>query len=335
MIDSSSTHKLAIVIPAYKGDFLAKTLACLLQQTDQRFSIYIGDDASPADIQGIARSAFGARSYVYKRFENNLGGVSLAKHWNRCVGLANEPWIWLFSDDDLMDANCVEVFHKFLESEEEMVDIVRFDCWIVDESDRVTEPQAFDVDQESWLGFAYGWLKGWRQTVMQKLLFRRRAFEETGGFLDLPMGWATDNALIISLGRQKKIRQLRGARVFWRNSMQNITPSRELRFRKEKLRATCIFLHWLHNQLQSPRELLFEGDDEAFRIAMDRLLIGEIMNHGSVAAIANWNLISRTRIQLCNGSRLALLKFIAAAAVGDSICAFGKLSKVLAGFSKK
>jgi glycosyltransferase involved in cell wall biosynthesis len=125
MNEAGVNPKLAIIIPAYKSDFLAKALACLVRQTDQRFNIYVCDDASPADISGVARLTLGARAYVYKRFENNLGGGSLARHWNRCVALGNEPWVWMFSDDDLMDDGCVAAFYKFLETEGEDADMLR------------------------------------------------------------------------------------------------------------------------------------------------------------------------------------------------------------------
>src|ERR1035438_3966662 len=153
MAENRENHKLAIVIPAFKGEYLAKALACLVRQTDQRFNIYVCDDASPADIEGIARVALGARSYAYKRFENNLGRVSLAKQWDRCVAVSNEPWIWLFSDDDLMDDNCVEAFYKFWENEGESADILRFGVWVVDADGKITAPFTVDLDTESWLEF--------------------------------------------------------------------------------------------------------------------------------------------------------------------------------------
>src|SRR6266478_4121037 len=133
MMDMLLNHELAVIIPAFKGDFLARSLDSLLRQTDQRFNIYVCDDASPADIESITRSVLGTRPHTYKRFENNLGGISLAKHWDRCVALAREPWIWLFSDDDLMETGCVEAFYRFLETEGDVTDLLRFDGWIVDE----------------------------------------------------------------------------------------------------------------------------------------------------------------------------------------------------------
>lgn len=40
---------LAIIIPYYKFTFFEATLQSLANQTDQRFKVYIGDDASLED----------------------------------------------------------------------------------------------------------------------------------------------------------------------------------------------------------------------------------------------------------------------------------------------
>jgi hypothetical protein len=277
----------------------------------------------------------GARPFVFKRFDKNLGGISLPGHWNRCVALSNEPWVWLFSDDDLMDDNCVAAFCKFLETGGDDADILRFDGWIVDEASRIVGLHSLHLDQETWLEFAYGFLMDWRPMFMQQHVFRRRAFDEAGGFLDLPLAWATDDAAVIAFGRKNPIRRIPGARVSWRSSRQNITPDGSLKMRKEKLRAVCLFLHWLQGQLQKPREHLFKDDDAAFQHAMDRYLVGQIATEGALPALANWNLLSRTRTGIGYASRVALLKFIALAAVNDGLSALGQAAKKLAGRSGK
>jgi glycosyltransferase involved in cell wall biosynthesis len=335
MKDELVNQKLAIVIPAFKGDFLAKALACLVRQTDQRFTIYVCDDASSADIQGIAGSALGARPYIFKRFEKNLGSVSLARHWDRCVALSNEPWVWLFSDDDLMDDSCVAAFYKFLESDGETADILRFDAWIIDEQDKITGLHTLHRDSETWLEFAYGLLMGWRRSFMQQMVFRRSAYERTGGFLDLPLAWSTDDAAVIAMGRQKAIRRIPSSRIHWRNSDKNITPDRSFTKRKKTLQAVCLFLEWLQGQLQTPREHLFENDHAAFLRALDRYLVEQILIQGALPAMANWSLLSRTRSQIGKGSRFALLRYITVAAVNDGISAIGQAAKKLAGRSGK
>jgi glycosyltransferase involved in cell wall biosynthesis len=319
MVDTLVEQKLAVVIPAFKPDFLARTLESLVRQTDQRFNIYVCDDASPADIESITRSALGSRPYLYKRFENNLGGTSITKQWDRCVALVREPWIWLFSDDDLMEADCVKAFHRFLEAEGEMTDLLRFDGWIIDENDKITELFPHNLDKESWLEFAYGRLMGWRRSFMQQLVFRRSALQEAGGFLDLPLGWSSDDAAIIMMGRQRRLRRVPGARVYWRRSQKNLMPDFSLKARTKKLRAICLFLQWLRDQLQEPREHLFEGDDTVFLRAMDRCLVMAILGQGSLPALANWRCLLETRAQVCKGSRLSLMKYIAFLALSDGM----------------
>ena len=42
---------LAIVIPAYKARFFKEVLESIAQQDNTDFAVYIGDDASPDDLQ--------------------------------------------------------------------------------------------------------------------------------------------------------------------------------------------------------------------------------------------------------------------------------------------
>ena len=46
---------LAIVIPAYKSDFLYQTLDSFAQQSNKNFTLYVGDDYSPFDLESIVR----------------------------------------------------------------------------------------------------------------------------------------------------------------------------------------------------------------------------------------------------------------------------------------
>ncbi|SVA69461.1 uncharacterized protein METZ01_LOCUS122315, partial [marine metagenome] len=92
--------QLAIVIPAFKPDFFRATLESIVVQTDMRFQLYVGDDCGPPEIFEIC-SSFPDLDLKYYRFPANLGSQSLTEHWNRCVALSSEPWVWLFADDDL------------------------------------------------------------------------------------------------------------------------------------------------------------------------------------------------------------------------------------------
>ena len=320
-------YDLAIVVPAFKPDFLGRTLESVRDQTDQQFHLYICDDASPADIKSIADSVLGKRPYSFQRFDRNLGGTSIAKHWDRCLALVKESWVWFFSDDDVMDLHCVEAFHELVTSGSD-ADVARFDGWIIDETDKVIEPFPTNFDKESWLEFAYGCLMNWRRAFLQQIIFRTTSLRRTG-FLDLPMGWTADYAAIISAARERPVRKIRNGCVYWRRSDKNAAPDVSLTARKKKLRATCLFLDWLKAELKGPREHLFSGDDLAFVQAMDRHLVEGIMTHGFLAAVANWKLLLRTRAKVCEGSRVALAKYVAVTGLRDGISGVGTATRTL------
>ena len=98
---------LAIVIPAYKIQYLNDTLESLANQTCLRFNVYIGDDCSPNPIRDIVEPFFNRIEVSYIRFDTNLGGRSLVQQWYRCVNLTFEDYIWLFSDDDVLPNDAV------------------------------------------------------------------------------------------------------------------------------------------------------------------------------------------------------------------------------------
>ena len=79
-----------------------RTLMSIFLQTLDNFHVYIGDDASKEDLQSVILD-FPQDKITYKRFKTNLGSCDLISQWKRCIALSSEePWIWLFSDDDLM-----------------------------------------------------------------------------------------------------------------------------------------------------------------------------------------------------------------------------------------
>src|ERR1700733_4289836 len=128
---NSLSTELAVVIPAYRAKFLEATLESIAAQTDKRFHVYIGDDASSEPIENVAKQFQGKISLTYRHFDENLGRTSLTKQWHRCIELSREPWVWLFADDDMMEPNCVASFYKTLEVSSAF-DVYRFNTIVVD-----------------------------------------------------------------------------------------------------------------------------------------------------------------------------------------------------------
>lgn len=115
-------NNLAIIIPAYKATFLAAALDSIAAQTCQDFTLYIGDDCSPNNLEVIVDKYRDKINLVYKRFDTNLGGKDLVAQWERCIDMTQgEDWLWLFSDDDVMEKNCVEEFYKTIKENRRQV----------------------------------------------------------------------------------------------------------------------------------------------------------------------------------------------------------------------
>lgn len=101
--------RLAFFIPAYKAIFLPAALDSIAAQTCKDFTLYVGDDCCPEPIGSVVEQYRGKIALVYQRFNTNLGGKDLVAQWERCIAMSKDkPYIWLFSDDDVMEPNFVE-----------------------------------------------------------------------------------------------------------------------------------------------------------------------------------------------------------------------------------
>lgn len=242
---------LAIVIPAFKAAYLGQTLASLAAQTNKDFTVYVCDDGSPERIEPIVRDSSIADSRIrYHRFESNLGGQSLSRHWERCIALTNEPWIWLFSDDDTLEPHCVAAFYRALASTGERHDLYRFNTLFIDRDDRVYRVSPPHPPIESWSDNAYYLLRSMRVSTQQEAVFRRSRYEEIGGFLDLPLAWGTDHAFAMACGTQAGLAAVGGPRVRFRQSGTNISSRSSRSEAALKLEASVLYLRWLESHLR-------------------------------------------------------------------------------------
>lgn len=240
------TVDLAIVLPAYKGEFLARTLDAIASQSDRRFRVYVGDDGSPDHLSDIvSASAFSAEQLVYHRFDSNVGRTSLVRHWDRCIRLSHEPWVWLFSDDDIMEPDCVAAFYRTREQTHDAFDLYRFNTMMIDATDNVRKLSPPHPREESWRELAYFLLRNLRVCTQQEGIFRRRRYDEVGGFLDLPLAWGTDHAFTMACAGAGGLMTIDGPRVRFRQSGRNISSSARAEMRSGKVAASMMYVRWL------------------------------------------------------------------------------------------
>jgi glycosyltransferase involved in cell wall biosynthesis len=216
---------LAIVIPAYKATYLRDTLESIATQSCQDFTVYIGNDASPEDLYEIIASFSDRINIIYTKFEHNLGGVNLVSHWKRCIDLTrNEEWIWLFSDDDIMQKECVESFYAYL-NENSKADLLHFNMSFIDFAGRVTKTCNDFPNHLPVTDFFSRRTKFQINSTVVEYIFSRHVYEQEGGFTNNDLAWCADDATWIRFGRINGINTIQGPRVLWRNSGLNISAN--------------------------------------------------------------------------------------------------------------
>ena len=250
------THRLAIIIPAYKAKFLPAALESIAAQTCKDFTLYIGDDCSPESIGDIVEQYRDKIELVFQRFAANIGGKDLVAQWERCIAMShNEPYIWLFSDDDVMAPSCVEKLLKQIENTKGAYDLYHFDVKEINEEGEVTKalPEYPQV-----LG-AYDFYKGkntgrYRSYVVENV-FSRRIYEQSGGFKNFDLAWGSDVATWCIFCGKKGMFKIPGAHVLWRRSSQNITPDKSRQIAERKLKSECEFLNWSYNYFSNEKDI--------------------------------------------------------------------------------
>lgn len=235
---------LAIVIPAYKIEFFDSVLKGLANQSNKNFNIYIGIDASKDDFETIIDRYKSAVNIYYKRFEQNLGGKDLVAQWNRCINLIRgEQWIWLFSDDDIVEPDCVEYFYKELQNGASY-DLYHFNVDIINEKSQIVKHTKSYPDVIDAMSFLKKKNTARLDSFVVEYIFRRSTFEQLGGFQHFDMAWGTDIATWAKIGRTKGIKTITGAKVLWRQSSLNITPANSKQILIRKLAANVSFFTW-------------------------------------------------------------------------------------------
>ena len=247
--------ELAIVIPAYKVDFLESTLKSFARQTNQDFNLYIGDDASPHNIKSIV-DKFPNDNFIYHRFSENMGGKDLVAHWNRCVELTDdEKWIWLFSDDDVVDENCVA---EFMSKPRDETNLYHFNVSTIDENDNELENCSFPMQVMSQRFFLKNRLTYKLKSFVVEYIFSRKVFDKYGGFQNFDLAWCSDDATWIAFCGDGNIETIDGATVYWRSSHVNITPNRSEQIAKRKFASVLAYSRWISTHITYWQDLRME-----------------------------------------------------------------------------
>jgi len=218
---------LAIVIPYYKLSFFEETLLSLTNQTNKEFNVYIGNDASPEEPEEpkeLLEKYNGQFNFSYKRFENNLGGTSLTKQWDRCIAMTqNEEWLMILGDDDVLSPTCIAEFYKCLpEIIVENCKVVRFASVIIDGLNNRSSSLYAHPKLEKATDFFYRRITNKTRSSLSEYIFMRSQYKKYG-FYDYNLAWFTDDRAWLEFSEFKNIYSINNAFVSFRLSDENIS----------------------------------------------------------------------------------------------------------------
>lgn len=218
---------LAIIIPYYKFTFFEETLESLAKQTDKRFKVYIGDDASPENPLDLLNKYQGKFDFTYQRFDKNLGGTSLVKQWERCISLSsNEEWLMILGDDDFLGEIVVELWYKNFELFNKKSNVIRFASkMIVQETNKLTKTFTHPIWEIATDSF-YRKFEHLTRSSLSEYIFSRESFLKFG-FYDYPLAWNSDDRAWLDFSSDKPIFTINECVVFVRLSELNISGKQD------------------------------------------------------------------------------------------------------------
>lgn len=238
-------NNLAIVIPAYKSTFLSAALDSIAAQTCKDFTLYIGDDCSPHDLKSIVDKYTDKINIVYKRFDENLGGRDLVAQWERCIDMTQgEEWLWLFSDDDVMESECVASFFKEIQINGTTHDIYHFNVKVINDKGIITRtPKKYPLVIFS-IDYYKGKMSGVYISLVVENIFSRNVYEKNEGFQNFDLAWGSDTATWIKFMNEKGMKSIIGPNVLWRSGSENISSSFLSPIIERKISALNDFFFW-------------------------------------------------------------------------------------------
>lgn len=262
---------LAVIIPAYKREYLNDTLQSLSSQSDKDFTVYIGDDNSPFRLLDIIAPYRNSLNIVYRKFDENVGGKDLIAHWNRCLDMMNgEDYFCMFSDDDIMLPECVAAFHKTVQTMH--YDVYHFNIDIIDSQGKLLQQCASYAPLISSEEFLYQLYTCKIDARMPEFIFKSSHFHSCGGFKHFDLAYRSDNATVVRCAKAGGIYTIPQGKILWRNSGKNVSATTEWPIVLRRTQASICFYHWLKSYYEKGGESCPFSDNQRLYLLLNEIL---------------------------------------------------------------
>lgn len=234
--------KYTFLLPAYKARFFEEALLSIKNQTYRDFKVIVSDDCSPEDLKPIYDKVCGDDPrFTFRRNEENMGSKSLVSHWNMLVDMCDTEWLIMAGDDDVYDPAFLFEMDRLSEKYPQ-VDLLHARARVIDaEGEVVKLDSAYDeyVSQIEFLAFLG---KIDHIECVGNYVHRTSVLREQGGFVDLPLAWASDAATNNKMSREGCVTSVNFLFDF-RMSGVNIssTGNESKLISQDKIRAALMF----------------------------------------------------------------------------------------------
>jgi glycosyltransferase involved in cell wall biosynthesis len=265
---------LAIVIPYYKIRFFEATLQSLALQTDKRFKVYIGNDASKDDPIVLLEKFQNQFDFEYKYYNTNLGSVSLTQQWERCLKqVQGEEWVMLLGDDDVLDTNCVASFYENLERIIiSHINVVRYATVVIDQNNLPLSGVYKHPELERSNDFLMRKFRGGTRSSLSEFIFKTGVLKNVQ-FKNFPLAWHSDILTVLEVSNFGLIFTINEAVVSFRLSGDNITSRNDNLVLKNV--ATFEFYYYL---LKGKSSLFNDEEVSVLKIKLEKTFLDNKKN---------------------------------------------------------
>lgn len=223
--------KLAITIPYFKKRFFDQTLKSIINQTDKRFTLYIGNDNSPENPEDLIEKYIKNSdiNYKYINYKENVGGTNLALQWERVIAETyEEDWIMILGDDDYLSTNVVEEFYKVLpEVDENNLNLIKFSQQLIDDDNkkfsfRTKHPKIYPSTK-----FLVDKTNGDTRNSISENIFRKSIYEKYK-FKKYPLAWGSDDMAWLQFSEFKNFYFVENATFYIHSGNYNLSGNSEV-----------------------------------------------------------------------------------------------------------
>lgn len=235
---------ISIGIPAYKATYLKEAIDSVLNQTYTYFELIIVNDNSPEKIEEVV-STYNDKRIKYYKNENNLGKISIALNWNKCLSYANGEFFVLLCDDDIMLPNFIATMFR-LAKQNPHCNVFKTRTTLIDSKTNITIGQSPRFPQyETFIDFLSNTIIGKRKHTISEFLYRTQHIQQLGGYQIYPAGYYADDASILLFCNDSGIISTEESLIIYRKSENNISSSSHWNIEKSK--AALKYYQWLMN----------------------------------------------------------------------------------------